>query len=119
MAPSFDGTLRGMEILISFSPGTLKLFEKLSPTYYVARDAELFASADPEAERVGFIKVGDTTAVLQHSISNFVRVQLRRADGLVGWTHTYTPKGQRVLVLHDPGTKLVAETPIEGLGWAR
>ena len=50
MAPSFDGTLRGMEILISFSPGTLKLFEKLSPTYYVARDAELRGESRGENE---------------------------------------------------------------------
>ena len=40
----FDARLRKMEVAISFAPGVLQIFEKLQPTYYVSRDAELFDS---------------------------------------------------------------------------
>jgi hypothetical protein len=75
------------------------------------------APQDPDAQRVGFVRVGDTVATLHNSSSNFARCQLKRTDGLVGWTHAYAPGGQRVLNARDPGTKRIAAIPIEGLSW--
>ncbi len=72
---------------------------------------------EPDAARVGFVRVGDTVAVLHNSSSNFSRCQLKRKDGLVGWTHAFAPGGQRVLNMRDPGTKQIAAIPIEGLAW--
>jgi hypothetical protein len=41
----FDARLRKTSVALSFAPGVLQIFEKLQPTYYVSRDAELFESS--------------------------------------------------------------------------
>jgi hypothetical protein len=41
---NFEAKLRSMNIIINFAPGFLQIFEKMQETYYVSRDAELFAS---------------------------------------------------------------------------
>lgn len=113
----FEAKLRSTKVTITFAPGFLQIFQELQSTYYVSRDAELFESQEADAPRVGFVKVGDTVAVLHNASSNWERCQLKRRDGLVGWTHAYAQGGQRVLNLRDPGTKRIAAIPIEGLAW--
>jgi hypothetical protein len=71
-----------------------------------------------DAARNGWVRPGDTATVLHYPRGDSeARAQLRRKDGLVGWTLPRTAEGQRVLVASEPDPPLLFETPVHALSW--